>query len=90
MQNSHSRVLLLGSTGSIGKSTLNCLRRFKGSYSIAGLAAGKSIDMLISQIREFSPQTVYLADKNGVEKLKKEFGSGLKICDSLEESGQRN
>jgi 1-deoxy-D-xylulose-5-phosphate reductoisomerase len=64
-----SRILLLGSTGSIGRSTLNCVRRLPDHFSIAGLAAGSNIDLLIGQIREFNPEAVSIAAPAAAERL---------------------
>jgi 1-deoxy-D-xylulose-5-phosphate reductoisomerase len=72
MTNSQVKVLLLGSTGSIGTSALNCIRRFKDKFQIVGLAAGQKTELLISQIREFKPETVYTADCNAVSKIRSE------------------
>lgn len=64
------KVLILGSTGSIGTSTLNCIRRFPHRFSVAGLAAGNNCALLIEQVKEFSPQTVLLSDTRGREPLR--------------------
>lgn len=67
------RLLLLGSTGSIGTSTLNCVRRFKNRFSIVGLTARRNIGTLIGQIEEFSPRVVCVTDSSAVEKIKERF-----------------
>ena len=85
MDISQSRILLLGSTGSIGTSALNCIRRFANRFKVNGLAAGKRVDELISQIREFNPQNVYCADPRGAERIRNEFGSSVRVWGSLEE-----
>lgn len=74
-----TKILLLGSTGSIGKSALNCVRRFKDRFAIEGLAAGKSVDTLIEQIAEFSARSVYLADFSQNTQIKNRFGSDLRV-----------
>lgn len=51
-------ISLLGSTGSIGTSVLDVVRRSKGKFSVAALAAGKNVQLLVEQIREFSPKVV--------------------------------
>ena len=67
------RILILGSTGSIGTSTLNCIRRLGSRFSVAGLSAGKNIDKLIAQIREFNPEAVYVAEHASRERIAKRF-----------------
>ena len=52
---------LLGSTGSIGTSTLDVVRRRRDSFSVYSLVAGKNVDLLVEQIREFAPRVVVVA-----------------------------
>lgn len=52
------RVCLLGSTGSIGTSTLDVIRRWPQRFQVFALAAGKNVDALFSQIHEFRPSIV--------------------------------
>ncbi len=52
------QISLLGSTGSIGTSVLDVVRRSEGRFSIKGLAAGKNIGLLLEQMREFKPKVV--------------------------------
>ena len=53
---------VLGSTGSIGTSTLDVVRRNRDAYRIHSLVAGQNVDLLIEQIAEFSPEFVVVAD----------------------------
>jgi 1-deoxy-D-xylulose-5-phosphate reductoisomerase len=64
-----SRILLLGSTGSIGRSALNCFRRLPDHFSVAGLSAGANVDLLIAQIREFNPGAVYITAPEAAKRL---------------------
>ncbi len=66
MNNAVKRLAVLGSTGSIGRQTLEVVRALPSRFSIAGLAAGGNIKLLKSQISEFDPEFVYCRD----EKLK--------------------
>lgn len=65
---------LLGSTGSIGQTTLKVAKRF--DIQIELLVAGKNIELLNSQIQEFSPSYVVIADKNDLDKVQ---GKGAKV-----------
>lgn len=58
-------MIVLGSTGSIGVNTLNIAREFHLEIDV--LVAGKSIDLLNRQIKEFSPSIVVVADKSSVK-----------------------
>lgn len=52
---------VLGSTGSIGCSTLDVVRRRRDHYRIFALVAGWNVDALVSQIEEFRPRMVVVA-----------------------------
>lgn len=49
------RVVVLGSTGSIGTQTLDIARRFPDRIRIVGLAAGSNVSLLEAQVLEFAP-----------------------------------
>ncbi|MCM3617660.1 1-deoxy-D-xylulose-5-phosphate reductoisomerase [Sutcliffiella horikoshii] len=51
-------ISILGSTGSIGTSTLDVIRRNPNKFSVSALAANKNINLLAEQIAEFSPKIV--------------------------------
>ncbi|GGX57691.1 1-deoxy-D-xylulose 5-phosphate reductoisomerase [Litorimonas cladophorae] len=57
------RISVLGSTGSIGKSTLDIVRRSPvGTYQLVALTANRSVDEIVAQALEFQPEFVALAD----------------------------
>ena len=62
-------ITILGSTGSIGKNTLDVVRRSPDLYRIHGLAAGQNVDELVSQILEFRPEVVVVATDAALERL---------------------
>jgi 1-deoxy-D-xylulose-5-phosphate reductoisomerase len=68
-----TRLLLLGSTGSIGTSTLNCVRRLKDRFSIAGLSARRNTEALAGQIEEFAPRAVCVADEPAADSIRRRF-----------------
>src|SRR5262245_44391098 len=55
-------VAVLGSTGSIGDSTLDVLRRHAGQFRVVALSAQRSVDRLVAQCREFAPEFAAMAD----------------------------
>lgn len=55
------KIALLGSTGSIGRQSLDVARQM--GYQVVALAAGRSIDLLEEQVREFHPMQVAVADE---------------------------
>jgi 1-deoxy-D-xylulose-5-phosphate reductoisomerase len=57
------RVAVLGSTGSIGRQTLEVISALPQRFSVIGLAAGHNTDLLSEQIRQFKPKFVCSQDK---------------------------
>ncbi|MCK9279987.1 MAG: 1-deoxy-D-xylulose-5-phosphate reductoisomerase [Melioribacteraceae bacterium] len=78
------RILILGSTGSIGVSTLDIVREFKDQFSIAGLTIDKNIDLLIEQIDEFKPDAVAVRDRKKADELRKIVGSKCNVFEGEE------
>ncbi len=62
-------IAILGSTGSIGTQTLDVVRA-NGDIQVAALAAGKNIDLLERQIREFRPSLAAVAGEKEVRELR--------------------
>lgn len=69
---------IFGSTGSIGCSTLNVVRRHRDRFAVSILAAGRNLQRLIEQIREFNPCHVYIIGEKDAAVLKALF-PGLDI-----------
>jgi 1-deoxy-D-xylulose-5-phosphate reductoisomerase len=63
------KITVLGSTGSIGISTLDVVRQNAEQFEIFALVAGRNLDVLSSQILEFRPKVVAVADEATLEKL---------------------
>ena len=60
-------IALLGSTGSIGRQTLEVVRELK--LRVVALAAHSSVDLMEAQAREFGPRLAVLYDKAAAEEL---------------------
>ena len=58
-----TRIVVLGSTGSIGVSTLNVIEGLAGRFEVVGLAAHQNIDLLEQQIRRHRPRVVGVVDE---------------------------
>lgn len=63
-------IIILGSTGSIGRQTLNVIRRNGDKFHALGLACGRNVDLLNEQIAEFHPKYVYISDGTAKSKVK--------------------
>ena len=55
------RIAILGSTGSIGQSTLSIIEKYPDRFAVASLAAGKNVDAAFEQCRRWRPQVVSMA-----------------------------
>lgn len=73
------KILLLGSTGSIGTSTCNCIRRFKEKFELVGLSANNNVNLLQKQIEEFDIFSVFIGSQSGYENAKKQLPSSVHI-----------
>jgi len=61
---------LLGSTGSIGTQTLDIAAQYPDQFRIVGLAAGRNVELLAQQVRQFQPLIVAISDANKLPELK--------------------
>lgn len=63
------RILLLGSTGSIGTSACRCVQRYPERFQLVGLAANRSAELLVEQTKQFGPEAVYVADSHAAQRI---------------------
>lgn len=63
-------VAILGSTGSIGRQTLDIIRLFPDRFSVTVLSAGSDVELLEAQAREFSPECVVVAEAESLPILR--------------------
>lgn len=75
-------IVLLGSTGSIGRSALAVVAKFPERFRIVGLTAGKNITLLQKQIEQFRPRVVAVSDEEAYRKLKTSL-TGIKATEVL-------
>ena len=74
------QIVVLGSTGSIGQSTLDVIARHPDRYRVYALAALRQIDLLEVQIAQFSPKVVVVVDPQAAARLKKRVADrGLNV-----------
>ncbi len=66
-------ISILGSTGSIGLSSLKILRKKNKLFKINILAANKNYRIICKQIKQFKPEVFYISDLKVFEKVKKKF-----------------
>ena len=67
------KIAILGSTGSVGKQTIDIIRKNKKNFKVLLLTANKNHKLLSKQIKEFKVKNVIISDKNSYLILKKKF-----------------
>jgi 1-deoxy-D-xylulose-5-phosphate reductoisomerase len=72
------RIAILGSTGSIGRSSLKVIEAHPEAYQVKALAAGKNMDLLAEQVRKFKPLEAAVFGHEEAESLKKRLDGGVK------------
>ncbi len=73
-------IAILGSTGSIGKNTLNVVETHKDAFKVVALAANKDVGTLEQQIRKFRPRLAALNDLDAANCLRER----LRDCEGIE------
>ena len=73
----------MGSTGSIGKQTLEIIKRNKHNFEISLLTADKNHVLLSKQIKEFRVKNIIVTNKKSFKILKKKFNK-LNISNNLD------
>ncbi len=82
MQTTNKRNLaILGSTGSIGRQTLDVVAEYPDMFKAWLLVANRSADLLIEQALKFRPKCVVIADENHFSKVNEALSpQGIKVC----------
>lgn len=62
-------IVILGSTGSVGKNSLSVIEKFPDRFKVLGLAAGRNIELLKEQIIRFRPKLVAVSDPESCSSL---------------------
>ncbi|MDP9749915.1 1-deoxy-D-xylulose-5-phosphate reductoisomerase [Thermoanaerobacter pentosaceus] len=73
------KVIILGSTGSIGTQTLNVIKNFRENFEVVGLTAYNNVELLSKQIREFNPRVVAVKDEDKANQLREKLEENIEI-----------
>lgn len=68
-----TKVTILGSTGSIGRNTLEVIHRLEPKFTVVGLAAGRNLSLLREQVSRFKPRIVSVEREEEAEELRSLF-----------------
>lgn len=78
-------IVILGSTGSIGRSTLEVLSKFPDRFRVIGLTTNTSVDRLLEQVKTFRPPYVAVSDPVAYDKVSTALkGSNTKVLSGQE------
>lgn len=69
------KLAILGSTGSIGVSTLDVVAAYPARFSVVTLTGGGNLSLLVEQIRRFSPQMVAVCEEVDARRLRDILGA---------------
>lgn len=72
-------VVLLGSTGSIGTSTIKVAEDLPDQIRLIALAAGNNVDLLVQQTSKHKPQAVSISDPAKAKELREKLGAGTEV-----------
>ncbi len=76
------KIALLGSTGSIGQSTLEIVSANLDQYEVVGLTAASKIDLLEEQIKKFHPKSVAVLDVAKAKELRSRLqGESIEVLE---------
>jgi len=67
------RIAILGSTGSIGRSTLSIVESFPDRFAVVSLAAGNNVELLLEQARRWHPKVVSVSGEQHAEELRRKL-----------------
>ena len=67
------KILILGSTGSIGTNALELIRNNRKQYQVVGISGNRNIELLKKQIEEFKLTSIYIGSEQDALNLKKEY-----------------
>ncbi len=83
MAMARQRLVVLGSTGSIGQNTLDVVARHPDRYEVTGLSAFHQIDLLEAQIVQFLPKVVVVVDHDAAAALKTRLAARKLVVEVL-------
>lgn len=78
------RIVVLGSTGSIGENVLRIVESLPERFRIVGLAAGHQAERVVAQAAEFGVSRIALADPAAAKKATESLGNGARVLSGLE------
>jgi len=78
------KVVLLGSTGSIGRNTIRVVEELSDRLQLVGLAAGRNVESLVEQALRIRPQAVCLYDPQAAEEARRRLPDSIAVFSGME------
>ena len=72
-------IAILGSTGSVGVTTLDVASRFPDRFRVVAMAAGRNVELFARQIKQFRPELVSVATPALARELRERLGSDVRV-----------
>ncbi|NPB09285.1 MAG: 1-deoxy-D-xylulose-5-phosphate reductoisomerase [Thermodesulfobacteria bacterium] len=82
--NGPRKIAILGSTGSIGRNTLDVISRFPERFEVVALAAGENVSLLLEQAKRFRPRLVSCKNEALAERIRAELPPGTELLTGKE------
>ena len=78
------RIAILGSTGSIGRNTLDIIKRMPGRFEVVGLTANENISLLKKQVEMWHPRIIAVMDEKKYKRIKRALNlSDVRVCSGV-------
>src|SRR5579884_489903 len=68
-------IAILGSTGSIGRSTLSVVESYPDRFKIISLAAGRNLEVALEQAKKWNPRVISVAEESAAAKLRQQLSA---------------
>jgi 1-deoxy-D-xylulose-5-phosphate reductoisomerase len=78
------RLAVLGSTGSIGRSTLDVVASRPDAFRVVALSAGRNLDLLLEQVARYRPRYVSVADAVKASEIESRLDAGTRLLHGIE------
>ena len=79
------KIAILGSTGSIGRQTLEVIEKLQDKFVVTALATNSNVDLLIKQAKVFNPEIISIKSEEKRKQLKETFKNKTVLNDGLVE-----
>ena len=80
-----TKIAILGSTGSIGKTLLSIIKKDKNNFEVVLLSANKNEKKLLKQAKDFNVKNLIITNKNSYKKIKRNLENKINLYNSFDD-----